>query len=116
MFGTNTAGIERKAFRIDLSQHLDAEAASVRRYELIEEEALYLVQEGQKFHPWTFKHFTEAIENAPRGDRIAMFASIASAVDLQLNNQYSNHMALAAIQQLVERYWLDCALKEVEKN
>jgi hypothetical protein len=116
MFGTNTAGIERKAFRSDLNRFLDAEAAEVRRYELIEEQALYLVQEGQDFHPWTFEHFTEAIENAPKGDCIAMFASVASAVDLQLNNQYSNHMALSAIQQLVEKYWLKCATHEAGKN
>jgi hypothetical protein len=116
MFGTNTASIERKAFRADLNRFLDAEAAEVRRGELIEEEALYLVQEGQEFHPWTLEHFIEAIENAPSGDRILMFATIASAVDLHLDNHLANHAALSAVKQLVEKYWLDCAMKEAEKN
>jgi hypothetical protein len=116
MFGTNTADIERKAFRSDLSRYLDAEAAKERQNQLIEEEALYLVEVGQEFHPWTFEHFEEAIGNAPNGDRIAVFASVASAVDLQLNNQYANHLALTAIQQLVEKYWLGCAKHEAKKN
>lgn len=116
MFGTNTAGIERKAFRSDLNRFLDAEAAEVRRHELIEEEALYLVQEGQEFHPWTFEHFEEAIGNAPTGDRKVMFATIASAVDLNLDNPHANSVALVAVKQLVEKYWLACAKHEAEKN
>ena len=116
MFGTNTDGIEDRTFRSDLNRFLDAEAAAVRRYELIEQQALYLVQEGQDFHPWTFERFEEAIGNAPSGDRIAMFAIIASAVDLHLDNHFANHAALTAVQQLVEKYWLKCARYEVEKN
>lgn len=115
MLGTNTS-IERKAFKSDLNRYLDAEAAKERRYELIEEQALYLVQEGQEFHPWTFDHFEEAIGNAPNGDRIVMFATIASAVDLHLDNHYANHTALTAVKQLVEKYWLACAKHEAEKN
>lgn len=115
MFGTNT-GIERKAFRSDLNHFLDAEAAAVHRHELIEEQALYLVQEGQEFHPWTFEHFEEAIGNAPNGDQVVMFATIASAVDLHLDNLYANHAALTAVKQLVENYWLKCARHEAEKN
>lgn len=114
MFGTNTA--EDKAFRSDLNRFLDAEAAAVRRYELIEQQALYLVQEGQDFHPWTFERFEEAIGNAPSGDRILAFATIASAVDMKLDNHYANHVALTAVQQLVEKYWLECAKQEAEKN
>lgn len=116
MFGTNTASIEKKAFRADLNHFLDAEAAKERQDELIEEQASYLVQEGQEFYPWTFDHFEEAIGNAPNGDRITMFATIAAAVDLRLNNQYANHTALVAIRQLAERYWLACAKHEVNKN
>lgn len=115
MFGTNTS-IERKAFRSDLSRYLDAEAIKERRYELIEEQALYLVRPDQEFHPWTFDHFEEAIGNAPNGDRILMFATIASAVDLSLDNLYANHTALTAVKQLVEKYWLACAKHEAEKN
>ena len=116
MFGTNTAGIERRAFRADLNRFLDTEAAKERRDEQIEEQALYLVEVGQEFHPWTFEHFEEAIGNAPNGDRVCVYANVASAVDLHLDNHYANHAALTAIQQLVEKYWLDCAMKEAEKS
>jgi hypothetical protein len=115
MFGTNTS-IERREFRRDLNRYLDTEAAKERQYQLIEEQALYLVEVGQEFHPWTFEHFEEAIGNAPSGDRIAVFATIASAVDLHLDNLYANHAALSAVQQLVEKYWLKCARHEAEKN
>ena len=114
MFGTNTA--EDRAFRRDLNHFLDAEAAAVRRYELIEEQALYLVQEGQDFHPWTFEHFEEAMGNASSGNRILAFATIASAVDMKLDNHLANHAALTAVKQLVEEYWLECAKREAEKN
>lgn len=115
----NTADIERasdRAFRTDLNAHLDNEATQQRQDELIEAEALQLVQEGQKFYPWTFEHFEEAIGNAPNGDRITVFATMAAATDLDLNNHYSNHMALVAIRRLVEKYWLECARQEAEKN
>jgi hypothetical protein len=116
MFGTNTASIERKAFRSDLNHFLDTAAAAERRAELIEEQALYLVQEGQEFHPWTFDHFEEAIGNAPNGDRIVMFATVASAVDLHLDNHYANYTALSAVKRLVEKYWLECATQEAGRN
>lgn len=117
MFGTNTASIERKAFRSALNRFLDAEAAAERQAELIEEQALYLVQKGQEFYPWTFDHFEEAIGNAPNGDRIAMFATIAAAVDLHLDNHHANHIALTAVKQLMEKYWMKCALYSLgEKN
>lgn len=115
MFGTNT-DIEAKAFRSDLNRYLDAEAAKERRDELIEEQAAYLVQVGQEFHPWTFDHFEEAIGNAPNGDRIVMFATIASAVDLHLDNHFANHTALTAVQHLVEKYWLKCAKHQAENQ
>lgn len=116
MFGTNTASIEKRTFRADLNRFLDAEAAAERRAELIEEQALYLVQEGQEFHPWTFEHFEEAMGNASRGDRIVVFATVASATDLHLDNHVANRTALIAIKGLVENYWLDCARQEAEKN
>lgn len=116
MFGTNTASIEKRAFRADLNRFLDAEAAAERRAELIEEQALYLVQEGQEFYPWTFDHFEEALGNAPSGDRICMYATVASAVDLHLENHHANHAALTAVRRLVEKYWLACAKHEAEKN
>jgi len=116
MFGTNTASVERKAFRDDLNRFLDAVAAEERRYELIEQESLNQIQPGQEFYPWTFEHFEEAIGNAPNGDRAIVFASIASAVDQHLDNDFTNHTALVAIRQLVERYWLACAEHEAKKN
>lgn len=116
MFGTNTASIEGKAFRSDLNHFLDAEAAEVHRHELIEEQALYLVQTGQEFHPWTFKHFEEAIGNAPNGDRKVMFATIASAVDLNLDNHHANTCALIAVKQMVEKYWVKIAQQHAEDN
>jgi len=116
MFGTNTASVERKAFRDDLNRFLDAEAAKDRLDNLIEEQALYLVQSGQECYPWTFEHFEEAIGNAPNGERMVLFATIASAVDLHLDNHLANHAALSAVKQLVEKYWLECAKHEAEKN
>jgi len=116
MFGTNTAGIETKAFRSDLNRYLDTEAAKERRAESIVQHARDLIQQGEEFYPWTFNHFEEAIGNAPRGYCVLMFATITAAVDLDLKNDHSNHMALVAVRQLMERYWLDCAIQEVKKN
>jgi len=116
MFGTNTASIERKAFRSDLNRFLDAEAAEVRRGELIEQCAVDSVQPGQEFYPWTFEHFEEAIGNAPNGDLVCMYATVAAAVDLSLDNHLANHAALSAVKQLVEKYWLECARHDAEKN
>jgi hypothetical protein len=118
-FGTNTADVERvsdKAFERDLNAFLNGDAAAELQAEVIELQACNLILPGQDFYPWTYTHFEEAIGNAPDGDLKAVFASVAAAVDLQLNNQYSNHLALAALQVLVERYWYVCAKHEAEKN
>ena len=117
--GTNTAFIERagdRSFKADLNAYLDNDAALERRAESIEQYAYDLIQAGQEFYPWTLEHFEEAMVNAPSGNRIAVFATIAAAVDLDLKNDMSNHMALVAVRQLMNRYWLDCARQEVEKN
>jgi hypothetical protein len=104
-----------RAFRADLNAHLDNEASTERRAALIVQHARDLIQKGEEFYPWTFNHFEEAIGNAPRGYCVLMFATIAAAVDLDLKDDHSNHMALVAVRQLVERYWLDCAMQEAMK-
>jgi hypothetical protein len=116
---TNTAAIDRasdRSFKADLNAFLDNEAALERHAELIEQYAHDLIQAGQEFYPWTLDHFEEAMIHAPSGNRIAVFATIAAAVDLDLKNDLSNHMALVAVRQLMERYWLDCAMQKAEEN
>jgi len=119
MPSNTTAAVERasdSAFRTDLNTFLDNEASLERRAELIVKHARDLIREGEEFHPWTFNHFEEAMVNAPEGQLIAVFVTIAAAVDLDLKNDHSNHMALVAVRQLMERYWFDCAMQEVKKN
>ena len=108
MSGTNTAAIERagdRAFRRELHTFLEDQVSAERKAELLNEQAQYLIQPGQEYDPFTFDHFEEALANAPKGDRMA----VAAAVDLKMDNHFSNHMALVALHQVVERYWLNCA-------
>lgn len=117
--GTSTASIERvdaRDFRADLNAHLDNEAANQRRAESVEFNAHDLIQAGREYDPWTFDHFVEAIGNAPEIDLKILFATIASAVDFKLDNQYANYTALHVMRKLVEQYWLGCARQEAEKN
>jgi len=105
-----------RAFRADLNAHLDNEAFLERQAESIEQHARDLIQKGEEFYPWTFKHFEEAISNARSGERKVMFATIASAIDLHLDNHHANAVALVAVKQLVERYWLNSAILEARKS
>jgi hypothetical protein len=115
MSGIHIEQASDRAFRADLNAHLDNEASVERRAEAIVQHAHDLIREGEEFYPWTFNHFEEAIVNAPEGHRIAVFVTIAAAVDLDLKNDHSNHMALVAVRQLMEWYWLDCAMQEAVK-
>lgn len=103
-----------RAQRNELNRFLGKEAAEERHAEEIEQRAKDMMQVGEEYHPWTFANFDEAIGNAPDAERMVMFATIAAAVDLDLKNEYSNHMALVAIRQLNERYWMEAATRAAE--
>lgn len=93
-----------RARNADLNRHLAQQEAADHRAELVEARTKQLMDKGEDYHPWTFENFTEAIENAPEAERKMMFNLIAAAVDLGLNNDHGNHMALVGLRQLVERY------------
>ena len=115
----NTADVEKasdRAFRRDLNTFFEDQVSADRRAEFINEQAQYLIQPGQEYDPFTFEHFEEALVNAPKGDRMAVFATVAAAIDLKLDNHFSNHIALVALHQVVERYWLNCARQQAEKS
>lgn len=116
MSGTTIDRASDRAFRVDLNAHLEAERASEIRAELLDEQAKDLTQPGQEFYPWTFAHFEEAMENSPHGYRALLFATVAAAVGLDLKDDNSNHMALCSIRQMVEKYWLKCALHHVREK
>ena len=79
---------------------------------MAEDHARQLMQKGEECYPWSFDHFEEALANASFGDRKVVFVTVLSAVELKLDNDYSNHMALEAISQLVDNYWGKMAARE----
>ena len=115
--GTNTA--ERtsdRVFKSELDDFLSEQARTQRRAELIDQYALYLIQKGEEYYPWTFVHYEEAMGNAPEADRRVAFITVAAAVDLGLCNEHANHLALTAIRKLAEDYWKSIASEEAEKR
>jgi hypothetical protein len=105
-----------RAFRSELNAYLDSEADKQREAEMAEDYAKHLIKEGQECYPWTFDHFEEALQNAPRGERLVAFVAIAVAVDLNLRNEFSNHMALSALTKMVEEYWKSVAAYKAEEG
>ena len=105
-----------REFRADINRHINNEDEADRKAAMIKEAAKDLVQPGQEFHPWTFDNFTEAIENAPRGERMVMFASISEADHRGLNDNFANHLALTSITKMVEDYWNRAAIVQAEKD
>lgn len=105
-----------RAFKTALNDFLEREAEAQRRAEMTEQFAEDLILKGAEFYPWTFDHFEEAMGNATNGERALAFATIASAVDFNLDNPHANHMALVSVKQMVERYWLESARSYAEKN
>lgn len=65
---------------------------------------------GGECHPWTLDNFREAIGHCADVDLIIALSTIRSAVNLQLNNPYSNQFALSELKIAVEKYWLDVAM------
>ena len=104
--------ISDRACRADLTNHLDHEADEERRAEMIEARAKELMQPHEWLDPWNFTNFTEAIENAPEGERKMMCATVAEANARGLNDNMANHLALLSINQMVTRYWKEIALRE----
>lgn len=113
------AQVERasdREFRIELNLHLSKEDQCARKAAMIEQRAKDLMQKNEWCDPWSFTNFTEAIENAPEHERKMMFSTVAEAVSQRLDNNHANHLALVALRQMVERYWLDIATKEALKD
>jgi hypothetical protein len=98
-----------RAFRRELNAHLEEEVRQEREAEMAEDYANHLTKEGEECYPWTLDHFEEALQHAPRGERLVAFVAIAVAVDLNLRNEFSNHMALSALTKMVEDYWKSVA-------
>jgi len=103
-----------RAQRNELNRFLDKQDDEERHAEEIGQRAKDMMQVGEEYHPWTFTNFEEAIGNAPDSERMVMFATISAAVDLDLKNDHSNHIALVAIRQLSERYWMEAATRAAE--
>ena len=108
--------ISDRACRADLTNHLDQEAEAERGAEMIESRAKELMQPHEWLDPWSFKIFTEAIENAPEGERKVMCATLAEASSRGLNDNMANHLALVSINQMVTRYWKAIAIQEAKKE
>lgn len=107
-------------YAAELDDYLDREAKNERQAEaedqLSEQYAKDMTQAGREFYPWTLDHFEEAMSNASLSERLTVFIAVSSAIDLKLTNLYSNHLAMSAIEQVVERYWLDCAKADWGKS
>lgn len=120
MFRTSAEDIERagdKEFRHDLDAFLSAEEDAELREIALEEQAQFLISPDQACYPWTFDHFEEAIGNASEANRKLIFATLAAAIlDFNLDNPACNHIALVALRQVVEGYWLKCARHLAEKS
>ena len=104
--------IEDRIFNHDLQKHLDSEVEAECRAEAVEAYATSLTRPGAEFYPWTRAHFEEALGNAPEAAQQVVWAATTSAVELGLNNEYSNHLALTTIRSLVENYWKEIALHD----
>lgn len=113
------AQVERasdREFRIGLEKYLNRGDECARKAAMIEQRAKDMMQKNEWCDPWSFTNFTEAIENAPEHERKLMFSTVAEAVSQRLDNNHTNHLALVALRQMVERYWLDVATKEALKE
>ena len=108
--------VERIAFNHDLSEWNHKEAAAEHRAEQIEQNTEALMQPNEKFYPWTFANFTEAIENASEAERKVFFAFTAEAVEHGLKDDHRNHMAMCAMRLMVEQYWNRCAVIKAKRE
>lgn len=101
--------------------NLCAETTALRAYEFQQVEADHRAEAvvkrtaekleiGGECHPWTLDNFRKAVGHCNDVDLITALSTIRAAVNLQLNNPYSNQFALSELKNIVEKYWLDVAM------
>jgi len=105
-----------RAFRAELNAFLDGEVEVERRAEITEELAQCLMKPGEKYHPWIFANFEEALANAPQADQKMFWSCVIEAINSKLNDPIRNHLALEAMKFLVGNYWYALALSEARNR
>lgn len=86
------------------------------RAEAVAKRAAEKLEIGGECYPWTLDNFREAIGHCADVDLIIALSTIRSAVNLQLNNPYSNQFALSELKKVVEKYWLDVAIHLADRE
>jgi hypothetical protein len=85
------------------------------REALVEEQTKHLMSEGQKFHPFTIKNFTEAMQNLSYTQYYRMVLN-AGSYDMKRDNLFLREMTADCLMSVMDEYWRKPALAEAEKE